>query len=511
MDENSKSSGIFQIYKTFLYKIISNKRIRLIVLCLLFSAMGMYIGKTIMSILKPTNLYVPKLKVIGDVKQVIAVKDLEYFKGLDKKSIELQNLIHMAKPFSESYDVLLVGGDGLFAKLEGKNADDCLIEFSPDNGWKAVTEKHPVNSGIKNIKEIVIVSKEKSWDYGLNIISPKENILNITPGEFHLKESTLYPYFDGESSKGADKRDYSVKVYKYKRLLPLRDIVKSNGDPILMMGAKGIYELIHNPGYLEAVGNKINYIDRENRRQLQDIKGIMVDFPPHSIMDVYHDSLHYIENNERVLIILLDGFSYRQYRYGLTRGYMPFLEGIAEPKMATSVYKPITNGGFAAIITGQPPRVNGVYDRKHRDLKTESIFGRVEKMGKKSVLVEGDIKILNTEIEPILNIDRNENGTRDDEIFETALEAMSNEPDLQLVHFHSIDDMGHKYGDTAKETMEALKTIDRYIGDLVANWEGKIIITSDHGMHSTSQGGSHGAFRYEDMIVPYFFLEGGEK
>jgi hypothetical protein len=36
-----------------------------------------------------------------------------------------------------------------------------------------------------------------------------------------------------------------------------------------------------------------------------------------------------------------------------------------------------------------------------------------------------------------------------------------------------------------------------------------VIITSDHGMHSTDTGGYHGVFRYEDMIVPYIITEGG--
>jgi len=75
--------------------------------------------------------------------------------------------------------------------------------------------------------------------------------------------------------------------------------------------------------------------------------------------------------------------------------------------------------------------------------------------------------------------------------------------ELMVVHFHSIDDMGHNFGDITGETMDEIKRLDMYVKELVSMWEGNVIITADHGMHSTEDGGSHGEFRYEDMIVPY--------
>jgi predicted AlkP superfamily pyrophosphatase or phosphodiesterase len=83
---------------------------------------------------------------------------------------------------------------------------------------------------------------------------------------------------------------------------------------------------------------------------------------------------------------------------------------------------------------------------------------------------------------------------------------------LMVVHFHGIDDSGHSYGDLSAQTLERIRTTDGYVKDLVSRWSGKVIITADHGMHSTLEGGSHGEFRYEDMIVPYIICEGdGEK
>ncbi|WP_073151058.1 alkaline phosphatase family protein [Paramaledivibacter caminithermalis] len=490
--------------------IISGSKVILIIIGAAFLIIGALIGRMSIPSSEEVSTYIPELKIVGDVNELVSIHDFKSTKE-ENSFIALQELVDTAKPVTKNYDVLLVGEDGLFAQIESKNIDDCKIRFSHENGWQAVTQKHPINSKIKRIKEIVVVSKENTWDYGFNVISSKENILNITPGQFYLKELVLYPYFDGKSTKTEDGRKYNVELYKHKKLLPIKSIVKSNQERLLMMGKNGVYEIIDNKGYLEVMNNRINYINPEKRKQIHEIQGIMTEIPSDTIMNTYYDALHYIENDERVLILFLDGFGYHQYEYALSKGYIPFMGGLDNPKMAASVYKPVTNAGFAAMITGQPPNINGVYDRKYKDLKTESIFGKMQKMGKEAVLVEGDIKILNTEIQPILNIDKNKNGTRDDEIFESALKAIKNEPDLALVHFHSIDDMGHEKGDFAKETMETLKTIDGYVKELCNKWDGKIMIVSDHGIHSTAEGGTHGVFRYEDLIVPYFVFEGADK
>lgn len=486
------------------------KKTAILILGIALLAIGILIGRSIIPVSSNGDIYIPQLSVIGDVNEVLKVSDIKNSESKDmqfNKPIKLKKLIDLAKPVTDKYDVLLVGEDGLFAELEAKNLDDCSIKFSDKNGWESITTNHPINSRIKKIKEIVVISKDDNWDYGFNLISTKENIMNITPGQLYLKELNFYPYFDGKSTKNIDGQDYNVELYKQRRLLPIKNIVGSESKYLLMMGSDGVYELINNGGYLELMGNKINYLNTETRRQIRDIKGIMTDFPTDSIMNLYDDAIHYIENDEEVLIVFLDGFGYHQYEYALSNGYISFLGNIEAPRPATSVYKPVTNAGFAAMITGQPPYVNGVHDRKDKDLNTQSIFGKAEELGKKSILIEGDIKILNTEIEPILNIDKNKNGTRDDEIFKDALAQIKNKPDLAMVHFHSIDDMGHKYGDLSNKTMETIKIIDGYVKELSANWKGKIIITADHGMHKTTEGGTHGVFRYEDLIVPYFCLK----
>ena len=111
---------------------------------------------------------------------------------------------------------------------------------------------------------------------------------------------------------------------------------------------------------------------------------------------------------------------------------------------ANTVYKPVTNAGFAAMITGESPQKNGVLNREYRELKVPTIFDKAEALDKKAILIEGDINILNTKLKPQLNIDKNKNGSKDDEIFNNALDEIGNDYNLFFVHFHSVDEFGHE-------------------------------------------------------------------
>ncbi len=226
-------------------------------------------------------------------------------------------------------------------------------------------------------------------------------------------------------------------------------------------------------------------------------------YVPLKITQAYYDAKECLDKNEKVMVVLLDGFSYDEYIEAKNKNKIPFLENFYKGK-ALSVYKPVTNAGFAAIITGQPPIKNGVFDRSFRELKTESIFAYAQRKNKKSILLEADIKILNTEIEPHLHLDENKNGNIDDEIFNDAMEASISDYDLIFIHFHGIDDRGHSFGPNSEETLNYINKIDSYIKNINAVWGNTIILTADHGMHEEGVGGSHGKFIKEDMNVPYF-------
>jgi hypothetical protein len=185
-----------------------------------------------------------------------------------------------------------------------------------------------------------------------------------------------------------------------------------------------------------------------------------------------------------------------------------FMDNLNNVQPATVGFKPVTNVGFATMLTGVDPILHGVHDRSYRELSVPSIFDYCNEMGITNGLIEGDVQILSLNTETILNVDENNNGITDDEIHQTALNKI-NDYEYLMVHYHSVDDFGHVYGAVVDETIGELKVIDGYVEELIAQWDGKVILLADHGMHSTEEAGDHGMFRIEDFVVPYVVLDGG--
>lgn len=230
--------------------------------------------------------------------------------------------------------------------------------------------------------------------------------------------------------------------------------------------------------------------------------GIIQNPPLERITDISSKALQSIDMENKVLIIYIDGLGYDQYEKALNEGWIPFMESLGKGTRALTVYPPITDVAFASMVTGETPKYTGIHSREKNPLMVPAIFDRASGKGKTSKVIEGNIKILTTEVETILNIDENGNGTIDDEIYESAMKEIQNPPHILLVHFHSFDDFGHEYGPSSQEALEQLKILDSYIEDMIKDYRGDIIITSDHGMHDEEGGGNHGIFCEADLFIP---------
>mgnify|MGYP000279795855 FL=1 len=285
----------------------------------------------------------------------------------------------------------------------------------------------------------------------------------------------------------------------------LQDVVDKPFGKALVIGQLGEVRAFKE-GYFNAKGDSIGYVDKDGD-EIKDVAGVIIDPPEGSITDSYYDIKKYIEN-ENVMFLLLDGFGYHQYEYARENGFLPFLKNY-EARKALSVYKPVTNAGLAAIITGTTPEENGIYSRKQRELKVDSIFKQALELNKSTAYIEGNIGIVNTEVQPVLNLDENKDGYTDDEVYKSIIKAIEDGNEFIFAHFHGIDDAAHSYGPLSDEAMERIKTIDSYIEGIVPIWDGVVIISADHGVHSAEDGGDHGEFRYEDLIVPYIIINRG--
>lgn len=461
--------------------------------------------------------FIPNAYIKGDVQEVINLKELAKiekieieYKNNKLKVYQLKDIIKIAKPIPENYELILSAQDGLRAKISGDKIDKSYINFSSEHGWEAINLNHPISSNIKLIESIIVVSKDGDKKEPFTIITQNENLLIKTPGQFLSDTYNNISVFEGKSSQNLEGKDYSVEIFSEKKVLKPESFIDNNiEDRTIIFNEEG-KTLEYNNGYIEIKDNHLNYINPVKKESLQKIRGMVIGAPLKSNKDVYYDVLHYLENNERVLVILLDGFGYHQYEYLKENNQIPFLAKIDNVSKVITSYKPVTNTGLAAVLTGKGPAENGIYNRSFKDLKTPDIFKKATDMGLESSYVEGNIKILNTSIEPILNPDFNENNTTDDEVFEETKKQVNKDIDLIFTHFHGIDDSGHDYGPYGEKTIEVIKKTDSYINDLAQLWNGKIIITSDHGMHATKEGGDHGVVFYQDMFVPYLITEGGK-
>lgn len=230
--------------------------------------------------------------------------------------------------------------------------------------------------------------------------------------------------------------------------------------------------------------------------------GIIEAPPSKSITDIKQYVLSSIDKENKVLIIYIDGLGYELYERAMEEGNIPYMASLDKGIKALTVYPPITDVAFASMVTGETPKYTGIHNREKRPLLAPTIFDMAYEKGKTSKVIEGNIRILTCDVETILNIDENKNGTIDDEIYRSAMTELKAPPNILLVHFHSYDDMGHKYGPSSKKALEQLRILDSYVESMVKDYTGDIIITSDHGMHDVEDGGNHGDFLSLDLFIP---------
>ncbi len=209
---------------------------------------------------------------------------------------------------------------------------------------------------------------------------------------------------------------------------------------------------------------------------------------------------------QRAVIILTDGAQYDKWQAMRSSGKLPLSAGQDKVYCGLSVYPPITTSASAALLSAAPPAKNGVYGYGYRSTELTTLFDRVAESGGSVAAVEGaslPFNLRNAAV--ILSGDKEGNGHSDDNVFQNALDVIQNNmPTLLYIHFHEVDDMGHSYGENSAEYETALIRVDHYIAQIVAALPADtlVVITADHGLHTTSDGGNHGTLTAADMLIP---------
>ncbi len=478
--------------------------------------LGLVAGVAVMGVTFRSPCHIPPLKVIGDVADVLTLHDTNSlgelekmtFQGAEYHAVKLSDLITKAELAANADQIYLVGLDGFTSAVKAADIDDCYIAFTSKNGWEAVNLNHPNSSNVKFLTEIVVVSDGGSKYFSFNVIDPDTDLVQITPGQLLTGPLTLYPYAEGKAVVQNGGKDYEAQVFTRRLVFKISDLTPlQDSDTLLVMGKNGECRLVDNSGYFEVKDNYINYLEPDTRTKLEKVKGVIVHPPAASLTDAHYDARHYLESGDHLLVVVLDGLTYQQYSYAAANGYAPFLKNTGKAAQACGVYPLGNNVGLAALLTGKAPQENGVITGQDRELKTPSVFAEVNKLNKRAVFLDAAQKQLDTETEPVSIKDQNAGGSADDELFEMLLDTLEQDYDLLVVRFHGIDDAGQRYGLLARETMQSVSAVDKYLSEIVSRWPGKVIVTGTQGIRSGELAGPQEIFNSEAMFVPYWRLK----
>ncbi len=238
--------------------------------------------------------------------------------------------------------------------------------------------------------------------------------------------------------------------------------------------------------------------------------GLMLNPPDATVRDAYSLTRDWLKSGERVLFIYLDGFGFDSWVAALGRGDVPNLSRLTV-EQASAVYPTITPVNYAAMVTGKTPSINGVKQRSDHTLACDSIFDYTSDKGLSTIIIEGDQQIISFTVEQQLHPDYDNSGDTDNEVFASAKQAAENSDyDLVFVHFHGIDDCEHSYGPQTDQVFAKIADVDQMVGQLLENWNGKVVVVADHGQHLSAENddkdsGTHGAFCATDIFVPLMY------
>jgi len=216
---------------------------------------------------------------------------------------------------------------------------------------------------------------------------------------------------------------------------------------------------------------------------------------------------------EQGVLIVVDGMQYQALEKFIAEGSLPFFQSVPEIQLGVTVYPSITTASTAALLTGAPPHVNGVFGYGYRTTELTTLFDHAAEHGLSVTAVEGHSLAFNLRsAEVILSGDRDGDGHTDDNVLANSLEVIQAEmPDLLFIHFHDVDDMGHQFGPNSAEYKDAVTRLDNYLSQIYQTLPSNtfLIISADHGMQDDprSTGGNHGQLTQSAMTIPIIFLE----
>ncbi|MCB5250964.1 MAG: alkaline phosphatase family protein [Candidatus Cloacimonadales bacterium] len=399
------------------------------------------------------------IPVYGDVKPGTEVKSMKELISLSKKL---------------NCEQVMICGDNNIAAVIDVNSLELLTWKQKKNVVDLSSEVLPAVTSIKNVAYFALNCKET--DYALSIIDGVYQEEFIKPFDFIISQSELLGI--------QEKNGYYADKYQ----------IADKWDLSALKDDDEIKLIISNEGQESVFDSNIEFKMTHFQSESDTVLVIWSDYPKAGLKDVFLKQKQSVEKN-KTMAIFIDGLGWhvlanycaekgidiKETQYMPTRSTYPSKTKYAYFMLGTGTYLPKQLG---SQIYTEKPFQNGV-------------------------IIEEEKCYYSSPTKIILHTDDNDNGTIDDEIFEKAM--MHVKADIHqfiLVHFHSVDDRLHEYGPFNSITMNQLTLILDYTEQLINEFDGDVIIFSDHGGHSyLNKGGTHGSVRAQDIIGVVKYVE----
>ncbi|KQC07653.1 MAG: hypothetical protein APR54_05765 [Candidatus Cloacimonas sp. SDB] len=402
---------------------------------------------------------VEELKFTGNLAEPLFLSD----------SSNLEKFLSTSDIPAES--ALICGKDGTAVYVLRRSFSE--IELIREKScWNSVAVDLPEVCNIKDIANISLFVRNP--EHQLFILNNTEQQEILTPFEAELSQYE----FLGKSKKNG----HTARKYLFVNTFSC----ETNQDSILAIKRDGTEKWLFpgSNGILENIKLKDNYFSLHNK----PLVTIWSNAPDTDVYDLYR----FLKENSqyKTLWIFLDSYGWLFREHLQSIGHQGWLSQFALQPLRVP-YPPATRNSYWVIGSG-----SSWQERKEH----AEYFADLLKEPERGLIIEADRQFYPSPLQHILHTDLNNNGSIDDEIYETAKNYLTHDLDFLLVHFHSLDDVGHATGAYSRARIETFARLENYIEELTKAWQGEVYLFSDHGMHTESNTGRHYLGNDEDML-----------
>ena len=237
-------------------------------------------------------------------------------------------------------------------------------------------------------------------------------------------------------------------------------------------------------------------------------------------------------NGRKLLLILLDGVPYRNWRrlFGNLEGWVA--SGEARVWKMRSVLPSTSGTCYASIHTGVSPQVHQIWGNAvRRRLDFPDVFSEVTKAGGKTGAVTHSFwsEFFNRyPFDPVTDLDYddpqgpithgrfhtmtgdsryNQATPSDPDLFATlTMLAERRGIDYGILHTCTLDSLGHRFFHDCEEMDDACYRMDEQLAPFIARWRKaryEVIVTADHGQDERGHHGGAGDLQ-QDFAFYYF-------